>query len=101
MRKTLQKIGEKDPLLSTINSENTFYKAVMKEAKLSGWPKVKLVFSDDIIEVGIMKYGGVSANIKAMEKNTPVEVRLKVELYQKDGEVKHSIKIVEISEREF
>ena len=101
MRKTLQKIGEKDPILSSTNNKNTFYKAVMKEAKLSGWPKVKLVFSDDIIEVGIIKYGGVAANIKAMEKNTPVEVRLKVELYQKDGEVRHSIKIVEISEREF
>lgn len=101
MRRTLKKIGEKNHQLAEINNPNKYYNAVMKEAKLTGWPKVKLVFSNDVIEVGVAKYSGVIGNIKAMEKNTPVEVRFNVDLYQKDGEVSYSMKIAEINERQY
>lgn len=101
LRRTLKTIGDRDANLTKINNVNTTYRCVLTESKLTGYPKVKLAFSNNIIEAGVSKYSGCISKIKAMKKNTPVEVRFNVDLYIKDGEVSSSLKVVDISERKY
>ena len=94
------------PLLlshNCINNENTFYDCVFKEAKLTGYQKVEIIFNNDVLVVGITKDKSrkkkVIDNIKALDKSSPISVRLNVSFYPKDGEVAQSIVIEEIKRR--
>lgn len=81
--------------------ESKPYRCVLKKAYLTGYPKVELVFSNDVIKVGLVSPRKLVSKIKAMPSCTPVEVHFAVDGYYKRDtkEISINIKVEDINVR--
>ena len=93
-RRFLDKMCRANPVLHQINSENSWFKVVCKESRLTGWPKTTIIFNNDIIDMRVPKR--MVPFFKSLDKNQPIEARLNLGFYlNRDGDIAYSFEVVE------
>lgn len=93
-RKILRKLKDTNRDIIRINQQSTYFDVVCKSTKFGSWPKVEIVFNNDVVAIGLDKK--LVDTFKAFDKNAPLTIRLNADLYlNKDDDVTVNLKIIE------